>query len=321
MSFENPRAPLRPAAGHARPEIQIRVDVRTAEIGDGRYEVVIDINVDAKAGDAPVFLVELSYGGLFELANIPPDSLQPLLQIECPRLLFPFARRVVADATRDGGFPPLMIDPIDFVALFRRKLQAGARASPGLSASQAPALAAQRRFQALHDGRGTSGTSSCSRAAAGVGEAGGDELLEQRLAAAPVAAEVEQQHRLGVVAELAQGHDVEDLVERAEPARQCDERVGFARSELLALEHGGGDAQLGQVALADLAVEQPLRDDAQDRAAGRQGGAGGDAHQADLAAAIDQAPAAAPDRRRRWRPQPPRGLDRGRSASRRTRRR
>ena len=75
-------------------------------MGDGRYEVVIDINVDAKAGDAPVFLVELSYGGLFELANIPADSLQPLLQIECPRLLFPFARRVVADATRDGGFPP-----------------------------------------------------------------------------------------------------------------------------------------------------------------------------------------------------------------------
>jgi preprotein translocase subunit SecB len=123
MSFENPRAP----AGlqqNTRPEIQIRVDVRTAEHGEGRYEVVIDINVDARAGDGPVFLVELAYGGLFELANIPADSLQPLLQIECPRLLFPFARRVVADATRDGGFPPLMIDPIDFVTLFRRKLQA-----------------------------------------------------------------------------------------------------------------------------------------------------------------------------------------------------
>jgi preprotein translocase subunit SecB len=123
MSFENPRAP-QGLAQNVRPEIQIRVDVRTAEMGEGRYEVVIDINVDAKSGDAPVFLVELSYGGMFELANIPPDSLQPLLQIECPRLLFPFARRVVADATRDGGFPPLMIDPIDFVTLFRRKLQA-----------------------------------------------------------------------------------------------------------------------------------------------------------------------------------------------------
>lgn len=123
MSFENPRAPLG-LQQNTRPEIQIRVDVTTAQMADGRYEVVIEINVDAKAGDAQVFLVELAYGGLFELANIPPDSLQPLLQIECPRLLFPFARRVVADATRDGGFPPLMIDPIDFVTLFRRKLQA-----------------------------------------------------------------------------------------------------------------------------------------------------------------------------------------------------
>jgi preprotein translocase subunit SecB len=70
-----------------------------------------------------VFLLELTYGGLFGLANIPEDSLQPLLLIECPRLLFPFARRVVADCTRDGGFPPLMIDPIDFVTLFRRRMQ------------------------------------------------------------------------------------------------------------------------------------------------------------------------------------------------------
>ena len=103
MSFENPRAPLGVQQG-VRPEI----------------------NVDARAEEQPVFLVELSYGGLFEIANVPSDSLQPLLQIECPRLLFPFARRVVADATRDGGFPPLMIDPIDFLTLYRRKLQAAA---------------------------------------------------------------------------------------------------------------------------------------------------------------------------------------------------
>ena len=125
MSFENPRAPLGVQQG-VRPEIQIRVDVRTADLGQGRHEVVIEINVDARAEEQPVFLVELSYGGLFEIANVPSDSLQPLLQIECPRLLFPFARRVVADATRDGGFPPLMIDPIDFLTLYRRKLQAAA---------------------------------------------------------------------------------------------------------------------------------------------------------------------------------------------------
>ena len=100
--------------------------MRAAQIGEGQYEVVLDLNVDAKAGENQVFLVELAYGGLFTLANIPSDSLQPLLLIECPRLLFPFARRVVADATRDGGFPPLMIDPIDFAALFRRRVEQGA---------------------------------------------------------------------------------------------------------------------------------------------------------------------------------------------------
>ena len=100
--------------------------MRTASLGDDRHEVVLDINVEAKAEDSPVFLVELAYGGLFELANIPADGMQMLLQVECPRLLFPFARRVVADATRDGGFPPLMIDPIDFFSLYRRKMQTGA---------------------------------------------------------------------------------------------------------------------------------------------------------------------------------------------------
>ena len=198
--------------------------------------MVIDINVDAKAGDAPVFLVELSYGGLFELANIPPDSLQPLLQIECPRLLFPFARRVVADATRDGGFPPLMIDPIDFVALYRRKRAGWRRGRAGLIAGQAPALA-RGRFQPVQDA-GHVGHQLVQPRRGRVGEAGGDELLEQRLAAAPVAAEIEQQDRLGVVAELAQRHDVEDLVERAQSARQRHERVRLRDQELLALEHG-----------------------------------------------------------------------------------
>jgi preprotein translocase subunit SecB len=126
LSFENPRAPYGLQAGQPRPEIQIQVDVRAAAVADGQYEVVLDLNVDAKSGENSVFLVELSYGGLFTLEHIPQDSLQPLLLIECPRLLFPFARRVVADATRDGGFPPLMIDPIDFVALFRRRIQQGA---------------------------------------------------------------------------------------------------------------------------------------------------------------------------------------------------
>jgi preprotein translocase subunit SecB len=124
LSFENPRAPQSLQPGQARPEIQIRVDVRAQQLGAERYEVILQLHVEAKAGGDNAFMVELTYGGMFGLLNSPPDSLQPLLLIECPRLLFPFARRIVADATRDGGFPPLLIDPIDFVALFRRQQQA-----------------------------------------------------------------------------------------------------------------------------------------------------------------------------------------------------
>lgn len=131
LSFENPRAPQSLQPNQARPDVQIRVDVRAQHMEAERYEVALQMHVEAKAGDETAFMVELTYGGVFGLLNIPPDSLQPLLLIECPRLLFPFARRIVADATRDGGFPPLLIDPIDFVSLFRRRqqqAQAGPRA-------------------------------------------------------------------------------------------------------------------------------------------------------------------------------------------------
>ncbi len=123
LSFENPGAPRGQQQPQGRPQIQVRVEVRTQGAQDQHHEVLLDLNVEAKSGEDTVFLLELSYGGLFSLANIPNESLQPLLLIECPRLLFPFARRVVADVTRDGGFPPLMIDPIDFVSLYRRRVQ------------------------------------------------------------------------------------------------------------------------------------------------------------------------------------------------------
>lgn len=120
MSFENPRAPAS-LQSPSRPEIQIRVDVGAQKMDAERYEVTLQMRVEAQSGSETAFMIELTYCGLFGLVNIPADSLQPLLLIECPRLLFPFARRVVADATRDGGFPPLLIDPIDFVTLFRRR--------------------------------------------------------------------------------------------------------------------------------------------------------------------------------------------------------
>ena len=123
LSFENPRAPASLQPSQVRPEIQVRVDVRAQPQSDETYEVVLQIHVDAQAAGETTFMLELSYGGVFGLMSIPPESLQALLLIECPRLLFPFARRIIADATRDGGFPPLMLDPIDFVALYRRRQQ------------------------------------------------------------------------------------------------------------------------------------------------------------------------------------------------------
>ncbi len=136
LSFENPRAPAGMQANE-RPEIQIKVDSRGRQMEADRYEVELVINVEAKIGGEALFVCELTYGGLFLIANVPQDAVQPVLMIECPRLLFPVARRVIADATRDGGFPPLMIDPIDFVALYRRRVaeaqaaQAGGAAAAG----------------------------------------------------------------------------------------------------------------------------------------------------------------------------------------------
>ena len=132
LSFENPRAPQGLSADQ-RPEIQIAVEANARQLDAERYEVVLDIKANAKTGEETVFMVELSYGGVFSIANVPAENLQPLLMIECPRLIFPFARRVVGDVTRDGGFPPLMIDPIDFVSLYRRRVQLAQ------AAQQAPA--------------------------------------------------------------------------------------------------------------------------------------------------------------------------------------
>ncbi|MGH6899549.1 MAG: protein-export chaperone SecB [Geminicoccaceae bacterium] len=137
LSFENPRAPASLQPGQARPEIQIRVDVRARQLEAERYEVSLQLHVEAKAEGDTAFMVELTYGGVFGLLSIPQESLQPLLLIECPRLLFPFARRVVADATRDGGFPPLLIDPIDFVTIYRRRQQQ-ARTAPQAEGERVP---------------------------------------------------------------------------------------------------------------------------------------------------------------------------------------
>jgi preprotein translocase subunit SecB len=122
LSFENPRAPdsLLQQTGTA-PEVGIDVDVKARQLGDETFEVVLVLKVQARVAGEVAFLVELEYGGVVTIRGVPQDVMAALVLIETPRLLFPFARAIVADATREGGFPPLLINPIDFTELQRRK--------------------------------------------------------------------------------------------------------------------------------------------------------------------------------------------------------
>ena len=123
FSFENPNAPRSLAPQEKAPNIGIQVNVNAKQLAPTDFEVTISL--DAKAGEATdlLFKLDLEYGGVFRLTNIPEEQVHPIVMIECPRLLFPFVRQIVADATRNGGFPPLYIDPIDFVALYQQKAQ------------------------------------------------------------------------------------------------------------------------------------------------------------------------------------------------------
>ena len=126
LSFESPNAPQSLTQQSGPPQITVNVDVQARGIAPEMFEVILRLNADAKHGDCTAFVIELVYGGVFTLRNIPQESLEPVCLIECPRILFPFARRIVADAVRDGGYMPLMLEPIDFAELFRRS-----RAQPG----------------------------------------------------------------------------------------------------------------------------------------------------------------------------------------------
>ncbi len=126
LSFESPRVPKSLMAGQPAPEVGVHVDVKVGSPGEGVFEVTLTMRVEAKAETEVVFLVEVSYAGLFTLPGLPPEHHRPVLLIEGPRLLFPFVRAIVAGATRDGGFPPLLVNPIDFADLYRRQAQGNA---------------------------------------------------------------------------------------------------------------------------------------------------------------------------------------------------
>jgi preprotein translocase subunit SecB len=122
LSFENPGAPHSLQARDKAPAININVNVNANPLSETDFDVVLTLNAEAKDGDKVVFAAELVYGGVFRITGFPQEHMLPVLFIECPRLLFPFARQIISDITRNGGFPPLMIDPIDFGQMFAQRV-------------------------------------------------------------------------------------------------------------------------------------------------------------------------------------------------------
>jgi preprotein translocase subunit SecB len=125
LSFENPNAPasLAPQQQQQQPAINIQINVGANNVGENEFEVTLSIEGKAESGSSVLFSFELAYAGVFRVLNVPQENLHPLIMIECPRLLFPFAREIIASAVRDGGFPPLMLDPVDFIGLYRQNLE------------------------------------------------------------------------------------------------------------------------------------------------------------------------------------------------------
>jgi preprotein translocase subunit SecB len=120
LSFENPGMPSNLPS---RPQIDLNVDLQARQLEAQHYEVELKLRVSAAADSKAIFLLELVYGGLFQTLNMPEEMRQPALLIDAPHILFPFARRIVADVVRDGGMPPLLVEPIDFAALYRARIE------------------------------------------------------------------------------------------------------------------------------------------------------------------------------------------------------
>src|SRR5690606_34248411 len=139
LSFENPGAPQSILGGGAAPTFNVSINVSVKKQNDELYAVELLLNAKAQRETNVLFNVELAYGGLFRLKNVPEAQLAPLLMIECPRLIFPFARQVLANVVQQGGFPPLMMEPVDFSAIYRQNL--AKLAAQGGAAAPAPVSA------------------------------------------------------------------------------------------------------------------------------------------------------------------------------------
>ena len=129
FSFENPNAPKILIENLGQPDVEINVSVAAKLIDDDQYEVLLNLSAKAVAGETPMFLVDLTYAGLVSPQGANGDDINSLIMIEAPRLLFPFARALISDATRNGGFMPLNIQPVDFVAVYKHNLERQAAAA------------------------------------------------------------------------------------------------------------------------------------------------------------------------------------------------
>lgn len=131
-SFENPNAPRSLMAPEEPPGVDVQINVNAKPMSDTDFEVELKIEVKAedKKAKSVLFNLEIVYAGVFRITNVPKENIQPLVLIECPRILFPFVRRIIADGITDGGFPPILLQPVDFAALFRARAESAGAAKP-----------------------------------------------------------------------------------------------------------------------------------------------------------------------------------------------
>jgi preprotein translocase subunit SecB len=123
FSFENPNAPRSLAPSQTQPAINIQINVGVGQLAATDYEVSLKLEGKAESADSTLlFAFDLTYAGVFRIQNVPQEQVHPVVMIECPRLLFPFAREIIASSVRAGGFPPLLLDPVDFVALYQQRI-------------------------------------------------------------------------------------------------------------------------------------------------------------------------------------------------------
>lgn len=121
LSFENPNAPQSMTIAK-QPQISIQINVNAKQVSQTDAEVSLKLEGKAETDGSLIFSFDLEFAGMFRIQNVPPESMNPVIMIECPRMLFPFAREIIASTVRNGGFPPLLLDPIDFVALYRQRM-------------------------------------------------------------------------------------------------------------------------------------------------------------------------------------------------------